>query len=439
MDKKKQKSASNGISKKKPISAEDFYAYAPQNKFIYIPTGELWPKASVDARFNSNKEIRLSDWLSKNRSIEQMTWAPGESKIIKDKVITNGGWQSKPGVHVFNHYKAPSTAPGCSSKATPWIDHIQLVYPDDSDHLISWFAHRVQFPGVKVNHAIVLGGSQGIGKDTILEPVRMAIGPWNFHDITPLQLMGRFNGFIKSVILRISEARDLGHSDRYSMYEQLKTYIAAPPMVLMCDEKNTKEYGVLNLCGVVITTNYKTGGIYLPADDRRHYVAWSYLNRDQFEDDYWEKLWGWYEDGGYEHVATYLKEYDLSHFDPKAPPTKTNAFWDIVDSDRAIEDARMADALDRLKNPVVVTIEMISNASEEDFRDWMNDSRNRRQIPNRFEEAGYVKVRNPDAKDGMWKILGKRVVVYGQKKLSEQSRISAARQLISNNMLPPIK
>jgi hypothetical protein len=60
----------------------------------------------------------------------------------------------------------------------------------------------------------VLGGKPGIGKDTILEPVKHAIGPWNFANITPQQVLGRFNKFVKSVILRINEARDLGEFDR---------------------------------------------------------------------------------------------------------------------------------------------------------------------------------------------------------------------------------
>ena len=84
---------------------------------------------------------------------------------------------------------------------------------------------------------------------------------------------GRFNGFLKATILRISEARDLGEFDRFASYESMKTYIAAPPDVLRCDEKNLREHKILNVCGVVITKNYKTDGIYLPVDDRRHYVA----------------------------------------------------------------------------------------------------------------------------------------------------------------------
>ena len=50
-------------------------------------------------------------------------------------------------------------------------------------------------------------------------------------------MMGRFNGYTKSVILRMNEARDLGEFDRYSFYEHTKAYIAAPPDVLRVDEK----------------------------------------------------------------------------------------------------------------------------------------------------------------------------------------------------------
>lgn len=64
-------------------------------------------------------------------------------------------------------------------------------------------------------------------------------------------------GFLKSVILRVSEARDLGDSDRYAFYDHMKSITAAPPDVLRIDEKNRAEYMIPNVAGVVITTNHK--------------------------------------------------------------------------------------------------------------------------------------------------------------------------------------
>ena len=63
----------------------------------------------------------------------------------------------------------------------------------------------MQRPGEKINHTLVLGGEPGIGKDTLLEPVKHAVGHWNWHEITPLQLIGRTTEFLKSIVLRVNE------------------------------------------------------------------------------------------------------------------------------------------------------------------------------------------------------------------------------------------
>ena len=89
---------------------------------------------------------------------------------------------------------------------------------------------------------------------------------------------------------------------------------------------------------MIITTNHKTDGIFLPADDRRHYVAWSDETKESFTPEYWRALYGWFDAGGREIVANYLAEVDLSGFDPKAPPPKTAAFAEFVASSRAPED-----------------------------------------------------------------------------------------------------
>src|SRR5262249_39131914 len=101
--------------------------------------------------------------------------------------------------------------------------------------------------------------------------------------------------------------------NRYEFYDHMKAYCASPPEVLQCDEKNLREYSVFNCCGVVIRTNYKSNGLYLPAEDRRHYVAWSECTQGDFEASYWDKLWGWYESGGYSHVAAYLPDSHSRH------------------------------------------------------------------------------------------------------------------------------
>jgi hypothetical protein len=216
--------------------------------------------------------------------------------------------------------------------------------------------------------------------------------------------------------------------------------------MLRVDEKHLREYSILNCTSIIITTNYKASGIYLPADDRRHYVAWSDRKAEDFTKQYWEDLWDWYENGdGFNHVVAYLNSLNLSGFSAKALPTKTAAFWEIVDASRVPEDAEMADVLDELaawhtsrgtkERPDIVTIlELASKAAlmgRTTFYDWLTDRKNSKLIPHRFEACGYVAVRNDNAKDGLWKVKDKRQVIYAKAELTPSERVAKAAEWVA--------
>jgi hypothetical protein len=192
------------------------------------------------------KEIYLapSKWIAKHQPVEQITWAPGSGQIIRDKFITDGGWTPRVGIRVFNQYRPPTLKLGISAEANPWIDLVRQLFPDGAEHLFDYFAHCVQRPCEKINHALVMGGSQGIGKDTILEGIVQAVGPWNVQEIAPGALLADFNGYAKAVILRISEARDLAFDRNQQFYEISKNYIAAPPSLTESeDESEHRSWG----------------------------------------------------------------------------------------------------------------------------------------------------------------------------------------------------
>ena len=215
-----------------------------------------------------------------------------------------------------------------------------------------------------------------------------------------------------------------------------RTMTAPPPEVIRVNDKYVAAHPVPNVCGVIYTTNYKTGGLYLTTDDRRHYVAWSPCQKEDFPVSYWNALWGWYEDGGFSHVAACLAKLDLAGFNPKAPPPKTEAFWKIVNAHRTPESAELADVLELMGDPDAVTLAMVQGAARQadnfDFAQWLKDHKNRRTIPHRLEDCGYTVVHNPDDKrDGMWRVSGNRVAVYARDELDPQARIGAVRKLIT--------
>jgi hypothetical protein len=448
-------------SSKDGIELDDFYAHLPSHTYIFVATREMWPPTSVNSRLpavpmmkkdgtpirdkkGNPKYMKPGSWLDKNRSVEQMTWAPGLPLTISNQLISEGGWIEREGITTFNLYRPPTIKLGDASKATPWIDLVRKVYPDDADAIFNFFAHRVQKPEEKINHCLLLGGLPGTGKDTMCEPLKQAVGPWNCREVSPQDLMSGYNDFMQSVVLRISEARDLGEINRFTFYDHLKTILATPPDVIRVNAKYVAHHYVLNVCGTIITSNYKSNGIYLPADDRRSYVAWTGIQLKDFPDGYWPELWDWYKNqNGFEHVAAFLTERDISKFDPKAPPLKTQAFWEIVQANSAPEDSELADALDKVSErfsgnagPVLpvdaTTLNIVANYAEESFQAWLRDRKNRRIIPHRFEQCGYVPVRNPDNKQGLWIMRGgKRQVIYSRAELSLAEQIAAARRLTS--------
>jgi hypothetical protein len=179
---------------------------------------------------------------------------------------------------------------------------------------------------------------------------------------------------------------------------------------------------------VIITTNHKTTGLYLPADDRRHFVAWSSYQVKDFSDAYWRDLWDYYRDGGNEHVTAYLDTLDLSGFNPKAPPPKTPVFWQIVNVNTAPEDADMMDALEAIDQKDAIAVGDLVEKADAEFAEWLLDRRNRRAIPHRLDRCGYVALRNRDAKDGLWKLNERRQVIYVRDELEPRQQLEAVQE-----------
>ena len=174
---------------------------------------------------------------------------------------------------------------------------------------------------------------------------------------------------------------------------------------------------------MVVTTNYRDA-LILPPDDRRHYVAFSERRGEEFPKEYWNGFWSWYETGGFAHVAALLYQRDLSNFDPKAEPLKTPAFRYMVIAGRGPAYGELADAIDELKNPPALTIDELSAVAPS--LEWLRDPTKRKSTSYRITDCGYVMIENPGAKDGLWKINGRRQAIYVHTDIPPDQRIGAA-------------
>jgi len=69
----------------------------PSHSYIYAPSREMWPASSVNARIPpipgpDNKSVAASRWIDQHRPVEQMTWCPGLPMLVRDQLISEGGW-----------------------------------------------------------------------------------------------------------------------------------------------------------------------------------------------------------------------------------------------------------------------------------------------------------------------------------------------------------
>jgi Family of unknown function (DUF5906) len=434
------------------VAIEDFVGFPPNNTFIYLPCREPWTAAAIDAVFPPQQDIdsngqprrhlgkavmiKASTWLMRHRRCEQQSWQPGEPMFICDRLVVSGvGWVPRPGANVLNTYKAPTLVLGDPKKAKRWVDHWHAIYPDNADYAIKWLACRVQRPGVKINHALLLGSEkQGVGKDTLLAGATYAVGAGNYMSISPRRLLSQYSNFVRCVLLHVSEAKDTaGDSgervDRFVMYDRMKDLIAAPPPTLHYVDKYQKGYEVINCVGVVITTNDELGSVHLPEGDRRLYVAWSTVDgKAVFSEQYWKEFWHWYEEeGGFGHVAAYLTELDISDFNPKAPPPETPAFRRMIRAEQPVEEDELADTIDALERPDALTIAELVTRNVD--LEWMIAPKTRRSVPHRLGRCGYVSCES-EQNQGRWLIKGRRHTVYVKRGLSQGAQHAAAVALV---------
>ena len=109
-------------------------------------------------------------------------------------------------------------------------------------------------------------------------------------------------------------------------------------------------------------------------------------------------------------MAAYLDAVDLSAFDPKAPPKKTDAFWQIVAASQQPEEGELADVLETFKGQAV-TLNKVAikaeNMGHKALADFLKDRTKSRIVSARMDKAGFPSVRNPYSKDGRWKVCTK--------------------------------
>lgn len=324
-------------AKRAPTGVTASYVYVEQAGALWKLTAPGWVTvAAFRAMWGADASLAALEPDGGVRRCSRATyrpgaqWAPGFDREAARWVLDDDTQQWR-----LNTWEPSPLVPmtgATDEDVAPWLAHLDdvLKVPAgvEREHLLDWLAFTVAMPGTKVNHMLLLGGGQGAGKDTLLEPVVRAVGRSNALVVGGAEALAGFDseklGHSCLMVLQELSTGDLAEARR--AYNTLKTYIAAPPDTLMINVKGVKQYEVPNLVSVAAVTNDRRA-LQIEQDDRRAFMVWCEGRADRFDADqlaaYFDGLWGWYDTGGAEAVVGWLLQRDLSAFKPRARPPGT--------------------------------------------------------------------------------------------------------------------
>lgn len=448
---------------------EDFRYDEQQAKYWDITSGELLEGKSVDGAVSrqdwttqvndKGKVVKVRPSVAINDidtglTVETSTWWPGLDTFIWHKLINARGMMPLKGACVYNTYKAPDRSLlRKDGKPDLWINHVKKLYPEktEQEHFFDYCAHMLQFPQIKVNHGIVIAGAQGIGKDTLLYPIRQGVGEHNVCEIEPDETNSPYTHYTKSVMLMINEVRPLDEDSKASnFYNKIKPLLAAPPEVLAYRLLYQNTTYVRNVCRVFLTTNDMLT-MYIPSEDRRLFVMGSRLpdpkENKVFPENYFKKLWDDLLAGGSDAVVNWLLERDVSHFEAGTPPPMTAAKLEIINSAKAVRTSPMNELMESYYEqfhfwPKVIFSkdlhDLVNHSNLFDDAEQMKKAVNAKNAHFKMDEYGYTAVRPKDFGMGASKFKNGSYecrVAYVRKEIPLEERGAVLREELSHRPL----
>ena len=331
------------------------------NRFAYIIADESYfdlttrrevSRSAFNALFrhiecksiHSGRKIEASVCYDENRqakgahALVGVTYAAGESMLTAlDGDMYGNRWRD-----------ARPDVTGKDGNITAWLDHCKNLVPElaEREHIFNVMAYKLQHPKVKINHAILHGGDQGAGKDTMYAPFIWAVcGPHlkNRGLVDNDGISSQFGYALESEILIINELKEPDARERRALANKLKPVIAAPPETLTINRKGLHPYDMLNRMFVLAFSNDPVP-IQLESQDRRWFCVWSHAPRMCPEEA--RSMWDWFKTGGgYEAIASWLYLRDVSMFNPSATPMMTEFKLNLVEQGMSSAESYLVDMM----------------------------------------------------------------------------------------------
>lgn len=285
------------------IQMEKFHAaHANQTHTVQTNSG---PKDIAQSRL----------WLAAQfrRQHEAIVTRPGEPEITDDNCLND--W-------------AGFTVEANAGDVAPFKNMYGHLFGSERFPLL-WLAHLIQFPGIKMFVALVIWSlDQGVGKNLFFETVGALFSRHHFKLIGQSEVDDDFCGWIPGAIFVIADETRASKNARSC--DKLKLWQTAS--FLRTHDKGQPKREVENLMNMVFLSNH-ADGMFLSDQDRRFYVH--EIKSGPLPESLKQEFLRWRDNGGLEHLLHYLRNIDLTGFDPKGRAPVTESKREMIEASRS--------------------------------------------------------------------------------------------------------
>jgi hypothetical protein len=312
------------------------FTYITDAHQVMTPHGKRWNPSQMKARLGGKTFVMGMD----NSRMTRDAWeAFSENPVVAFPKVDHmsfrpdkapGAVWSEEGATYVNTYRELHITRTAGGDASPFLNHLRLLFPDERDYCIAlyYLCGLVQYQGKKFQWALFIQGMTGNGKTLLSLCASYAVGAIYSHVASPSELVGTYNSWLEDKVLIIVE--DIYEVDHIDVPERMKpmiTNVLQPIRAMRQAERMSR------ICAnFLINSNHKDS-IRKTLDDRRWAMLYCAqqsvedLARDGMDKEYFARIYGWLNNGGFAIVADLLAttpipdEYGLASLMSRAPET----------------------------------------------------------------------------------------------------------------------
>ena len=205
------------------------------------------------------------------RTVDYTMYAPPKAEVF---AMDGNLW-----ANTYDPTTAPECEPGGEDVIRMVESYMRRQFPDERERglLMSWLAHQVRRPGIKVRWAPYIYGVEGAGKSFLAELLDWTMGGPNVKRIDGKTLTGDFTGWAAGkAVSVIEEVRQIGHF--YDVVESLKAPITNDKINI--HRKGLDDFEAPNFTSYIILSNH-ADGIPITASDRRYFFLKALISTDE--------------------------------------------------------------------------------------------------------------------------------------------------------------